>query len=351
MHPIKGYTFDDVLLIPKFSEIKSRGDVDTSVDLGKGCKLKIPIVSANMKNVTGSKMAEALTSFGGLPILHRFYDDNKSYLNTYKRALLGKTPMNLNDVGISLGVNGGAWELIEDFMDYEFPPKVICVDVAHGDSKACADMTSYIATKYPEVLLIAGNVSGWPGAQTLYNAGADVIKVGVGPGSLCTTRLETGNGVPQLSALASVYDYATESFTIKDKTDRKPAKFKIIADGGIKYAGDIVKALCFSDAVMLGNLLAGTDEAPGNIIRADGKSYKEYVGSSTHKKDHVEGVSALVPYKGPVRLVIKKLMDGIRSGMSYQNATRLDDLKTNPEFVSISNAGLVESAPHDVNVV
>ena len=710
MQITEGYTFDDVLLVPKNSPIKSRSDIATSVDLGKGIKLKVPIVSANMKNVTGSEMATALSNLGALPILHRFFDSTEEYLKSY-----GTTPSRTM-AGVSVGVNDDSIDLLNRFHDEYDTIKVICVDVAHGDSTGCAKMTEHIAKKYPDALLIAGNVATWYGAKTLYDAGADGIKVGVGPGcfiagtrvlmsngiykniedvqpgdkvinkngksvnvtdafctgtrrvskirhtlahkptyatpdhkfwvgdlnssskatlqssgyaklldkksktvpkqskykwkpvdnfeldcllipnnidfklesyfkielykrdggngrdnkkkldvtiepsydlgylfgtflgdghascinynksnsgsvswyfgkheidianklakavekcigklppvnpknniqvvslyykpladflykfgkktekhlpeeflindkeylqgildglidsdghvessgricftntseklielfgvvsclltgvfpnmqmrpptvgglkncniencndgyvsrinttaskrltneyqvakllevvetdlyapvyditvdcdthsfiannaivhnSLCTTRIETGNGVPQLTALKNVYEYAE-------------GNFKVIADGGIKSSGDIVKALCFSDAVMLGNLLAGTDEAPGNIIKGtDGKTYKEYVGSSTHKSSHVEGVSALVPYKGPVGDVITKLMEGLRSGMSYQGVSNLVDLKKYPEFVTVSNAGLVESRPHDV---
>ena len=163
-----------------------------------------------------------------------------------------------------------------------------------------------------------------------------MIKVGVGPGSLCTTRIETGNGVPQLTALIDAWTVA------------KKQKCKIVADGGIKNAGDLVKALCFSDAVMLGNLLSGTDEAPGNVIAVHGAPHKEYVGSSTHKANHVEGVTALVPYKGPVAAVVTKLMEGVRSGCSYQGVRATRDLSKSPHFVRISHAGLSESHPHNV---
>jgi IMP dehydrogenase/GMP reductase len=158
--------------------------------------------------------------------------------------------------------------------------------------------------------------------------------------SLCTTRVETGNGVPQLTALEEVYE----------QSDRGK-KFKIIADGGIRNAGDAIKALVFSHAVMLGNVLAGTDEAPGQTITVDGQTYKTYAGSSTHKINHIEGVTGLVPSKGPVKKVLEHLLDGIRSGCSYQGAHNLDELRKDPEFVLISNAGLTESKPHDIIVL
>ena len=271
MNVVKGYTFDDVLLIPKHSKIKSRQNVDLQVDLGKNVKLSFPIVSANMKNVTEAKMANALAKLGCLPILHRFFDSTAKYFSEFR--LTSKSIMEYSsNIGISTGVNN--LKILDIFLDFEnhegknletLSPAVVCIDVAHGDSKACADMTEYVATKYPSKLLIAGNVVTRRGAITLHNAGADVIKVGIGPSSICTTRVETGNGYPQLSALANIYDYSCYN---------GKRRFKIIADGGIKSAGDCVKALCFSDCVMLGNLLAGTDEAPGAYINIDGRRYK-----------------------------------------------------------------------------
>jgi len=176
LNPRTGYTFDDVLLVPKHSEIKNRKDVDTSVNLGKGIKLTIPVVSANMKNVTGSTMAKKLSTLGGLPILHRFFDSMQEYVSDYHKCML------FDKIGVSFGINNT--EVIDAFMNLKDPPKVVCVDVAHGDSKGCAQTTEYIAEKYPDVLLISGNVATKAGARTLYNAGADVIKVGIGPGSL-----------------------------------------------------------------------------------------------------------------------------------------------------------------------
>lgn len=163
--------------------------------------------------------------------------------------------------------------------------------------------------------------------------------------SLCTTRVETGNGVPQLTALMDVAE-ARSNMMRDDKN--MGYRYQIIADGGIKSAGDIVKALCFADMVMVGNLFAGCDEAPGNILNVNGRTYKEYVGSSTHKTNHIEGIAAMVPYKGPVSGVLTKLIEGLQSGCSYQGCSRLAELRDNPQFIKISNSGLVESHPHDV---
>lgn len=334
-----GYVFDDVLLVPKHSDVEKRSSVDLSVDFGHHInKLTIPIVSANMKNVTGAEMADTIASIGGLPILHRFYSSNHEMVAEFMKTWLH------SNVGCSVGVQSSDKELVDQLVGVGC--QVICVDVAHGDHDNCVRMCNYIAAKH-DVLIIAGNVATLSGALRLYHAGARVIKVGVGGGSLCTTRIETGNGVPQLTALEDVYE---ASKTVHGESGHPRRKFKIIADGGIRSAGDIVKALCFSDAVMLGNLLAGTNEAPGAIVTIAGVRYKEYAGSSTHKTNHVEGVSALVPAKGPAANVIAQLLEGVRSGLSYQGVSNLDELKVEPEFVTISNAGLKESHPHDVHI-
>ena len=244
----KGLTFDDVLLVPQHSTILSRNDISLFVNLGKGINLGIPIISANMKDVTETAMAQTISSLNGLPILHRF--------TSLTNQLMMFKESNTNNVGCSIGVKKHDYENACTFVDAGC--SVLCVDVAHGDHDLSIKMVERIAKNHTHILLIAGNVATAGGARRLYNAGADVIKVGIGPGSLCTTRIETGNGVPQMTALFDVFNESVNSFN-------KNRKFKIIADGGIRNAGDIVKALCFSDAVMIGSLLAGTDETPGNI--------------------------------------------------------------------------------------
>jgi IMP dehydrogenase len=347
-HVKKAYTFDDLLLVPKYSEITSRSEefIDTSVDLGKGVVLKIPLVSANMTNVTETQMADAISELGGLPIMHRFCSIDEQ-IDMWQDCDNGGL------VAQSVGVGPKSKERLDILSDNGCD--MVCVDVAHGDHKLSVDMVTYIAKTYPTMLLIAGNVATASGATRLYNAGADVIKVGIGPGSLCTTRLETGNGVPQMSALAEVFE---ESCSAEPDTiwphcreiDKSKRKFKIIADGGIRQGGDIVKALCFADAVMLGSILAGTDEAPGRIVTVNGRRCKRYEGSSTHKTSHIEGVKALVPCKGPVKMIVNSLMEGVRSGLSYQGSPNLTVLKENPQFRQVTNAGLIESRPHTVVV-
>lgn len=329
-----------MLLIPKRSNIKSRDDVDLSVKLPKSeyllprdISLKIPIVSANMRTVTGVQLAITISNLGGLPILHRF-DSHMQLVLNWDMARKGSSGY----VGASVGIKEEDKTLVRDL--HNIGCSIICVDVAHGDHDRVYDFVADIRAKYPQILIIAGNVVTETGVNFLWSAGADIIKIGIGGGSLCLTRIETGNGYPQLSALNNICNGCY--------TDRDGQYPMFIADGGIRSAGDCVKSLVFADLVMIGNLFAGTDEAPGEIIQSNGLKYKRYEGSSTYKLNHIEGVSALVHYKGRLIDVVTKLVEGIRSGCSYQGAYNLQELKEDPEFVIISNAGLKESHPHSV---
>lgn len=361
---VDGLTFDDVLLVPQFSKVKSRKDIDISVKLSKGLKFSNPVIPANMKTVTGKEMAKRIADESGLAILHRFMtlEEQLDIVNEFVLMSRDGTPYYPYHVGVSVGVKEEDFENVKAL--HQLGAEIFCIDVAHGDSVQCVAMTEHISKTYPDVFLIAGNVATADAAERLWRAGADCVKVGVGPGSLCTTRIETGNGVPQLTALADVANMKrklTEKIkrfklalhhngepTIEEKDPVISRPLFIIADGGIKNAGDIVKALCFSDMVMAGNLFAGTDETPGEILQVEGKRYKNYVGSSTHKTNHVEGVMALVPTKGPVKNVLTHLCEGLKSGLSYQGCNNLVDIKNNPQFVRITNAGLKESHAHDV---
>ena len=342
-----GYTYDDVLLIPKYSEVESRDNVDLSVQLPKGIKLDIPLISANMSHVTGPVLATEIAKVGGMAILHRF-DDVDTLENNYFHAVEQLSQYCSNGaVGVSVGVKEKDLNLLERVIDPEpykrsLACKVVCVDVAHGHHKLAGEFVNKVSRLYPEVLLIAGNVCTPEGARYLYEAGADVIKIGIGPSGVCTTRIETGNGYPQLSALDNISNTPYVRRGMYDPV--------FIADGGITNSGNISKALTFADLVMIGGLFAGTDESPGNIISIDGKKYKQYAGSSTHKKKHVEGVSGLVPYRGSLADVVDGLLQGVRSCCSYQGVSNLNNLKIDPRFVSISNSGLKESLPHDIRL-
>lgn len=606
MNLINGLTYDDVLLVPQYSEIDSRSKIDISVKLTKNIHLKNPLIPANMKTVTGYEMAKAVYDIGGMAILHRFMTIQEQLDILEKVKSL---PDAVNFIGFSVGVKTEDYENVDKFV--KNGAKILCIDIAHGDSKMCVDMTKYISDKYPDVFLISGNIATYAGSLRLWEAGADAVKVGIGPGcfaagtrvlmsngfykniedikpgdsvinkdgkpvkvidafstgvrnvsklrnpyysdtyvtpdhrfwveqngnqqwveindvktdflfpnnikfenpktfsikftnktlkptyelgllfgsflsngkidnntvtwiekqeitsdlvnkvfgitpttinntfsinnqiiadmfsglnnglpnelfvnnleylgglfcglsnsektielsnilnymlfgtlpnskpglnylninnsnyestdlemqvyditvdcdthsfiannmivhnSLCTTRIETGNGVPQLTAIMN----ASEARKEFNKTN--PKDVFIIADGGIKNAGDCVKALCYADLVMAGNVFAGTVESPGNTITIDGKPYKEYVGSSTHKGTHIEGVAALVPSKGYVSTVFEKLFDGIKSGISYQGCLNFKELRENHIMIKMTASGLRESHPHDVHL-
>ena len=342
----EGLSYDDVLLEPTYSEIGSRSEVDLSVTIFKTdsniFKFTNPLISANMSTVTAYDMAETFFKMGAMAIVHRFMsiEDQVDLATTLQRRNVGN-PMNF--VGFSIGVQESDKLHAQQLVDAGV--RIICIDVAHGDSKLSVDMCRYISGTYPDILLIAGNVATAPGAVRLWEAGADIVKAGVGPGSLCSTRIETGNGVPQLTALMDIALFRGEA----QRRLGRPLYF--IADGGIKNSGDATKALALADMVMVGSLLAGTDEAPGEEMDIDGQKYKRYDGSSTLKTNHIEGVTALIPSRGPVRTVITKLLQGISSGCSYQGSYNLTELKDNPVFIKITNAGLAESRPHNSHTI
>lgn len=352
----EGLTFDDVLLVPQYSEIESRSNVDLSIKmpkLPKYVKWNNPIIPANMKSITEFEMAKCIADMSGLAIVHRFMslEDQLDIVNKFVCMTEEHTVDYSWHVGYSVGVKKESYQEVDDLI--HLGANILCVDVAHGDSKLSIDMCQYISKIYPKILLIAGNVGTGAGAKRLWEAGVDIVKVGVGPGSLCTTRIETGTGVPQLTALMDVAEVQQQLQNLEDEKypHEKKRKFPFISDGGLKNAGDCVKALCFADMVMAGNLFSGSFETPGATINMNGLLYKEYVGSSTHKSNHIEGVKALVPQKGSTKDIMIKLLEGIRSGCSYQGAHNLNELKNNSTFIRITNAGLKESHPHDVLVI
>lgn len=337
-------TFDDVLLVPKYSDISTRSleienpEIDLSSDLGKGIKLRIPIISANMNTVTGPRMARAMAEIGGMGLLHRF-STSEEQVRDFREAIQDK-PEYTSFVGCSLGINKEEKNEERAEKLAEAGCKIFCIDVAHGHHKLVGEFTEYLAKKYPDVLLIVGNVAAEEGTIYLYEKGADVVKAGIGSSGICLTRIETGNGVPQLTALENCDSARKNYYYFSNK--------KLISDGGHRQSSDIVKSLLFSDVVMLGNLLSGTEESPGEIIEIDGQKYKRYIGSSTHKKKNIEGTSGLVPFKGSVKKVISDLLEGVASGLSYQGAHNIQELQNNPELIQITSAGIVESRAHDI---
>ena len=352
MVPIKeALTFDDVTLVPKYSEILP-SDVDTSIKLTERLKLKIPLLSSAMDTVTESKMAIAIAKTGGLGVIHRNLDIDKQVLEIRKvkkqKLLVGAA------VGAGLNEFKRAEVILKENID------MIVVDTAHGHTKKVSEIIKFIKKKKnKKTSLCAGNIATAEAAKFLISLGVDIIKVGIGPGSICTTRLVAGIGVPQLSAILNVRN------GIKDKN------VKIISDGGIKYSGDLAKAFAAgADAVMIGSLFAGTDETPGKLIRRNGKLFKSFRGMGSvgamnkgsadryfqskqnDKSKYVpEGVEGFARYKGKVDNIIFKLIGGLRSSMGYLGSKQIKYLKKNPQFVKITKAGFYESMVHNVDIV
>jgi IMP dehydrogenase len=331
-------TFDDVILIPNnFSTVKSRKNVDVSVNI-KGFTFKHPIIPANMKTVTGLDMARAVAKSGGLTILNRFVDlESQIHYHNYI-----DTP---NNVGLSLGVNKEAEENFESLYK-STACKIWCIDIAQAHCQAAVDMVQYLKDKEKELnenfLIIAGNIVTEKAARRLWNAGADVVKCGIGLGSACTSSVVAGHGRGQISAILEINKY-------RDELERHHGISKyIISDGGIQTPGDCVKALAAgADMVMIGNLFARCQEAPGETKTIDGKLYKKYEGSSTYK-NRVEGVSGWVPCDSTYLETLNKLTDGIMSGCSYSGVDNISDLKEVAEFEKVTNNTLTLSRPHDI---
>lgn len=329
----KGLTYDDVLLVPKYSNISTRSHISLETEF-LGLTLSLPIISANMDYVTGPEMAKAMWKAGGLGILHRFFDSDEQRVNAINDLINDATP-----IAFSIGLN----DIDRDGILSKYSNNtevIVTIDVAHGHHQRVVDLINDIKIVYPSYKIIAGNVATAEGFSALSAAGADAVKVGIGPGSVCTTRQVTGVGVPQLTALLEISQY---------KVNNKIST-SIIADGGIKNSGDIVKALAAgANTVMLGSLLAGTDEAPAPLLAGvDGRHYKAYRGQSifgSNAKTYVpEGISGIVPVKGPVSEILKELESGIRSGMSYVGAINLRKLRANAEFIEISGGTHLENS-------
>lgn len=334
--------FDDVLLVPQHSEIASRSEIDISVELRSLGKIVLPIISAPMDTVTGTVLAKRLAELGGLGIIHRYNSVNEQCAEVSNTAHTVGFPDHTHHVGAAVGITG-------DFLDralrlVESGADVICVDVAHGDHIIALNALEKLRSALGDAIhIMAGNVATREGFDRLVRAGADSVRVGIGGGSICSTRIQTGHGVP---TLWSVMDCASSE---------NAGSASIIADGGIKTSGDIVKALAAgADAVMLGSLLSGTDESPGTSVIIDGKPHKKYRGMASIEaqvewRGHAsseEGVTAWVGSKGPLDSVIASLEKGIRSGLSYSGAMSIKDLYAKSKFIRITSAGMHESRTH-----
>ena len=352
MVPIKeALTFDDVTLAPKYSEILP-SEVDTSIKLTEILKLKIPVLSSAMDTVTESKMAIEIAKVGGIGIIHRNLDIKKQVLEikkVQKKKLI---------VGAAVGAGPKEFKRAEAILKENID--MIVVDTAHGHTKKVSEIIKFVKKiKNKKTALCAGNIATPEAAKFLIKLGVDIIKVGIGPGSICTTRLVAGIGVPQLSAILNVRN------GVRNK------KIKIISDGGIKYSGDLAKAFAAgADAVMIGSLFSGTNETPGKLIRRNGKLFKSFRGMGSvgamnkgsadryfqsKQKDTSkyvpEGVEGFVKYKGKVADIVFKLIGGLRSSMGYLGSKQIKNLRNKPRFVKITKAGFYESMVHNVDII
>ena len=323
-------TYDDVLLVPQYSDITSRKEVDLTSDLGN-IRRGVPILASPMDTVSESEMASALGSMGASAIIHRYCSIEEQCKMVTDAGCI---------VGAAIGVTGDYFERARALLDAD--ASFLCIDVAHGHHKLMKTAITKLRSWFgQDIHVMAGNVATLEGYNDLADWGADSIRCNIGGGSICSTRIQTGHGVP---GLETIFECA--------KSDRD---IPIIADGGIRSSGDIVKALAAgADFVMLGSLLSGTTEAPGNKILKDDKYWKEYRGMASKDaqmnwrgtSSTPEGVSSFVEYKGSVESIMADLVGGVRSGLSYSGARSISELQSKAKFIRQTPAGSVESNTH-----
>ncbi|MDX9779020.1 MAG: IMP dehydrogenase [Patescibacteria group bacterium] len=341
----RGYSFDDVLIVPKYNRISSRRNVSFQTQVTKRYRLDIPIIAANMDTVCESEMAIALGRLGGLGVIHRFLnieDQVKEIIKVKEQKLLTAAAIGIKDYEERIAALA------------KTGVEILVLDVAHGHSKRVGKTLDYIKEKYPQFDVMVGNVATKDAAEYFISKQADAIKIGIGPGSMCTTRIMAGAGVPQLTAIMDVYEASQ-------------GRVPLCADGGLKNSGDIVKAIgAGADCIMSGSLFSGTDESPGKLIEIDGNKYKEYRGmasylatvkkmaldgSKVEEVVHVEGEMTKVKYKGQVAPIINSLLGGLASGMTYVGADTIEKLKGKADFIEISSAGYHESQAHGLKEI
>lgn len=355
----KSLCFDDVLLVPQYSEIETRKSIDLSVSgldesfarlTDKHPELRCPIIGSPMDTVIGPEAAEVLDKVGGFGILHR-YCTIQEHISTYKDVVSRTTTQMrpFSNVMVAIGATGDFFERTQSL--YDVGCRAFCIDVAHGHHSSVKAALKTINHKYEDIHIMAGNVATLEAFNDLADWGADSIRVGIGGGSMCSTRIRTGHGIPTLQ---SVIDCA--------KSDRD---VYIIADGGIRNSGDAVKALAAgADMIMLGSILAGHDESPGEVVDKQGniitnpvfekELYKKFRGMASREAQLewrgrvsvVEGESTMVPYKGSMMDTLSDLMDGIKSGVSYSGARTIRELRSKAKFVIVTPQGVLENHPH-----
>ena len=338
----KGYSYDDVLMVPQYNDVSSRKEVDFTTKVTKNYSLDIPILAANMDTVCEAKMAITLGKLGGLGVIHRFMsveNQAKEVLKVKREHLIAAAALGIKDY------TERAKALIESGVN------IIVLDIAHGHSKMTGQTLKWLKKNYPQIDVLVGNIATKEAARDFINKGADGLKVGIGPGAMCTTRIMTGAGVPQITAIMDVFE-------------RSQGLVPICADGGLKYPGDLAKAIgAGADTVMIGSIFSGTEETPGSVIKKRGKKYKLYRGMASYdaalkklqmdgKKKieiiSVEGEKTLVPYKGKVEPIVKKYLGGLASGMTYNGARKIIEFKGKADFIYMTSAGRVASGAHGV---
>lgn len=349
-----GLTFDDVLLVPQRSGIRSRRDISLATQLTRNVNLDIPIVAANMDTVCEMDMAIAMARLGGVGIIHRFLsvDVQAAMVREAKQKTEGEVDHAV--IGAAVGTDHDA--LIRSAALLEAGADVLVLDIAHGHAEHALETVHDIKSKFPEAEVVAGNVATRVGAEDLVAAGADAVKVGVGPGGVCTTRLVAGVGVPQLTAIADCANL----------TGADGAQVPVIADGGIRSSGDIAKALAAgASTVMLGSLFAGTKESPGDVEQSNRGLVKRVRGMASFEaiearaarsgrdindeyfeQQAPEGVEGTVPYRGEVAKIVAHLLAGLRSGMSYTNARTIPEFWEKASFVRVTSNVVRENQPH-----
>ncbi len=337
-----GLTFDDVLLVPRYSEISSRKHPVLKTQITKNFSIDLPVITANMDTITEVEMATAMAKMGGIGSLHRFMTEAEQVkmvkaIKEYNKANNLTTP-----IAASIGVKEEGMRRADLLV--EAGVQIITLDIAHGDSIMMLETLDYLKKRFPQVDVIAGNVATSDGVKRMIERGADAVKVGIGPGSMCTTRIITGHGVPQLSAIALAVKVASQY------------NIPVIADGGLKNSGDIVKALCAgASSVMVGSLVSGTLETPGEL-KGGMKQYRGMASKAAQVSWRgdmpqgmaAEGESTQIPCKGSVVNVVEELMGGLRSGMTYIGVDNIKAMSEAALFIQMTASGMSESKPHGV---
>lgn len=338
----KALCFDDILLVPQESTVKSRHSVDISMAIGSGSRtifLSTPVIAAPMDTVCGMTMCIVLDNIGGLGIVHRYMPESDQ-VEIAKRL----SEYNVK-YGIAIASNNGFMSHAQNL--YDAGTRVMLVDTANGHGDYAVDAVKSLRNKFDDVHIMAGNVATPQGFAALSRAGADSVRVGIGGGSACTTRIVSGHGVPTLQSIIDISEW-------REHADEYSCS--IVADGGIRNSGDMVKAFAAgADAVMVGSMLAGTDEAPGEIFTdASGRSVKSFRGMASREAQQdatggysvAEGISTTIPYKGSVNNILQEISGGLGSGCSYSGVHSLSELYSFARYIRVSHASLNESRPH-----